>query len=229
MAHSFLFYIKRAVISKNKRFFGEIKPDISKFKCKLLKKIAEHSIRIKGSKWNQEYDNQIISFFKLGPRFSRYQSIIACQWNEPEFEFTMFCCDGSSFGNPGAAGFGIVIRDHSTQVLGAVTGGLGIAKNYIAEVYAVVNAAELAVDWKLQKIIIKSDSKTVSDQFEHDQIPCFVRTRWRNATKRISVIIFAHSFKEINFSADCAAKKGASLQEGERNIYLGRPFWLKRV
>ncbi|XP_026383906.1 uncharacterized protein LOC113279425 [Papaver somniferum] len=213
------FTLKELWFQKNKIFFEEIKPDISKFKCKLLKTIAEHSIRIKGSKLNQEYDNQIISFFKLGPRISKYQSIIACQWNEPEFEFTMFCCDGASLGNPGAVGFGIVIRNHSTQVFGAITGGLGIATNYIAEVYAVVNAAELVVDWKLQNIIIKSYSKTVSDQFEQDQIPWFVRTRWRNATKRISVIRLAHSFREINFSADCAAKKGASLQAGERNIY----------
>ncbi|XP_026396171.1 uncharacterized protein LOC113290798 [Papaver somniferum] len=205
------FTLKEFWFQKNERFFEEIKPDISKFKCKLLKTIFEHSIRLKGSKWNQVYDNQIISFFKLGPRFSRYQCITACQRYAPELEFTMFCCDGVSFGNPGAAGFGIVIRDHFNQVFGAITGGLGTSTNYISEVYAVVNAAELAVTWNLQKIIITSDSNTIANQFENNHIPWFVRTRWRNAIKNISVIRFTHSLREINFSVDCAAKRGASL------------------
>ncbi|XP_026429974.1 uncharacterized protein LOC113326464 [Papaver somniferum] len=59
----------------------------------------------------------------------------------------------------GAAGFGIVIRDHLSQVLGVMSGGIGISTNYIAEVYAIISAVELAVEWKMQNAILNSDSK----------------------------------------------------------------------
>ncbi|XP_026399810.1 uncharacterized protein LOC113295698 [Papaver somniferum] len=116
--------------------------------------------------------------------------------------FIMFCCDGASIGNPGISAFGIVIRDHLSQVLGVITGGIGIATNYIAEVYAVISAVELAVEWKM---------------------PWFVKKRWQKAMKHIQSIIFLHSYRETNFAADTAAKKGARLAVGQRQIYHGRP------
>ncbi|XP_026446086.1 uncharacterized protein LOC113346789 [Papaver somniferum] len=153
--------IKELWFQKNKRFFEGIAPSIPNFKCRLLKLIKEGGFRMNGTKWNQIYDLQIISFFKLGPRNSKFQSIKACQWSPPSSDFTLFCCDGASIGNPGAAGFGIVVRDHLCQVIGTMTGGFGTTTNYIAEVYAVMCTAELAVFWKCQRIIIMSDFQSV--------------------------------------------------------------------
>ncbi|XP_026416846.1 uncharacterized protein LOC113312297 [Papaver somniferum] len=78
----------------------------------------------------------------------------------------------------GVAGFGIVIRDHLFQVMGTLSGGIGVASNYIYEVCAVIYAAELAVTWKLQNIIINSDSKTVISEFAENKMSWFVRIRW---------------------------------------------------
>ncbi|XP_026436645.1 uncharacterized protein LOC113334654 [Papaver somniferum] len=49
----------------------------------------------------------------------------------------------------GATGFGVVIMDEYYQVIGTLCGGLGIATNYIAVNYAVLCAAELAMEWGL--------------------------------------------------------------------------------
>ncbi|XP_026416492.1 uncharacterized protein LOC113311922 [Papaver somniferum] len=141
----------------------------------------------------------------------------------------MFCCDGSSFGNTGKAGFGVVIRDHVCQVVGVMTGGLGITTNYVAENYVVVCAAELAVEWKMQNIIVCSDSKSVLENFARNQAPWFVRVRWQKAIKNLSSVIFQHQLREVNFSADNAAKKGANLGAGERQVFIGRPTFLPRI
>ncbi|XP_026396388.1 uncharacterized protein LOC113291022 [Papaver somniferum] len=129
---------------------------------------------------------------------------------------SFFCCDGSYFGNPGTAGLGVVIRDEFYQVIGTLCGGLGIATNYIAENYAVLCAAELAMEWGLKKMIIRSDSKTVLQDFGAVKIPWFLKSRWRKVKSRISSIYLGHCFREVNFSANTVAKRGVKLSPGER-------------
>ncbi|XP_026459328.1 uncharacterized protein LOC113359988 [Papaver somniferum] len=143
--------------------------------------------------------------------------------------YTMFCCDGASFGNPGAAGFGVVMRNHLCQVIGILSGGICITTNFVAENYAVLCAAELAGEWELQNIIISSDFKTVIEGFLKGQVPWFIRMRWQKAVKKISSIVFQHGFREVNFSADAAAKKGACLAAGKRQLTIGRPNFLIRL
>ncbi|XP_026416351.1 uncharacterized protein LOC113311766 [Papaver somniferum] len=130
---------------KNKRIFENTKPNIQSFKCRIQKTVFEGGLRMKGNKWSQNYDLQTIQFFKLGTRNIKFQKIIVCYWNPLGIGYTLFCCDGTSIGNPGAAGFRVLIRDHLCQVLGAMEGGIATTTNYIAEVYAVVCAAEMAV------------------------------------------------------------------------------------
>ncbi|XP_026399979.1 uncharacterized protein LOC113295864 [Papaver somniferum] len=153
--------IKELWFQKNKKFFENIKPNAQAFKCRILKLVHEGGLRITGTKWNQAYDNEIIARFDLGTRFSKFQLIKSCQWSPPEIGFVMFCCDGSSFGNPGAAGFGVVVRTSDCQVAATLSGGIGIASNYLAESYGVICAMELADQWNMKKIIIVSDLKTV--------------------------------------------------------------------
>ncbi|XP_026459016.1 uncharacterized protein LOC113359634 [Papaver somniferum] len=213
----------------NKKIFEQVRPNIQNFKCRIKKTVCEGGLRMKGNKWDQAYDNQIILFFNLGPRMIRFQNIKTCYWIPPKDGFILFCCDGASFGNPGAAGFGIVIRDHLFQVLGTLSGGIGVASNYITEVYVVICAAELAVTWDLKNIIINSYSKTLITEFAENKMPWFVRIRWHKAVKKLNSITFCHCFREVNFSADTAAKRGAKLAAGERQLHYGRPNFLTRI
>ncbi|XP_026417309.1 uncharacterized protein LOC113312788 [Papaver somniferum] len=183
--------------------------------------------------WFQKNKRFFEGFAPSTPNFkcrnSKFQSIKACQWSPPSSEFTLFCCDGASIGNPGVAGFGIVVRDHLCQVIGTLTCGLGTTTNYIAEVYPVVCAAELAVFWKCQRIIIRSDSQSVITEFKKQQVPWFLKARWMKALKHLQEIMFEHCFREANFSADTTAKRGALLLAGERQCHTGRPDFLKRI
>ncbi|XP_026383989.1 uncharacterized protein LOC113279508 [Papaver somniferum] len=215
---------------KNKMIFEQVKPNIQSFKRRIKRTTLEGGVKIKGHKWSAEIDDQVILFFKLKPRNLKYQYIKPCYWIPPRTGVVMFCCDGASFGNPEAAGFGVVIRDHLCQVLGVISGGIGIATNYIAEVYEIICVVELAVEWQIQEVILNSDSKTVVTEFAGNKMPWFVRMIWNKAIAKIHSLQFRKNFRETNFSADTAAKKGALLAAGQREIYYGRPsFFLSRI
>ncbi|XP_026419869.1 uncharacterized protein LOC113315834 [Papaver somniferum] len=182
-----------------------------------------------GTKWNQNYDSTILQFFNIRNRCTKFNSIVECQWNAPDEGYVMFCCDGAAIGNPGNAGFGIIARDQFFQVLGTISGGIGIATNYIAEVLAVVCAIEWAVRLCCYKIVICSDSKSVVEDFKRGKIPWFIHARWVKACQSLTEITYIHCYREINFSADAPAKKGARLNLGEVIHDEGRPAFLVQI
>ncbi|XP_026416501.1 uncharacterized protein LOC113311934 [Papaver somniferum] len=221
--------IREVWFQKNKKFIEEIKPNELQFKNRIKKLVYEGGYKMKGNRCNQAYDSQVIAFLTLGIRYNKFHCIKTCYWSPPPMGYTMFCCDGSSFGNPGAAGLGVVVRNYLCQVIGALSGGISITTNFVAENYAVFCAVELAGEWELQNIIICSDSKTIIEGFIKGQTPWFIRMRWKKAVSRVSSIIFQHCFRETNFSVDTTAKRGARLAAGERQLILGRPNFLIRV
>ncbi|XP_026441437.1 uncharacterized protein LOC113340517 [Papaver somniferum] len=158
-----------------------------------------------------------------------FQYIKTCYWSPPEQDFVMFCCDGSSFGNPGSAGFGFVVRDSNCQVLGAMSGGIGVATNYLAEYYGIMCAVELDVQWGMLKIIIVSYFKFVLTEFAKGRVPWFMKGGCKNATRKLNQIKYQHGYRETNFTADCMTKKVAALAASVRQIYIGRPRCLPRV
>ncbi|XP_026449120.1 uncharacterized protein LOC113349360 [Papaver somniferum] len=191
--------------------FQKIKDCLNKssqiLKIIIKKTVFEGAFKMKGNNWNQNYDLRVISFFNLGPRHNKFQCIKACYWSPPPIGYTLFCCDGFSFGNPGVAGFGIVVRNHSCQVIGVLSGGIGITNNYVAEVYAVVCAVELAGECKSHHIILSSDSRTVITDFSKGQVPWFIRMRWLRVVSKVASVLFKHCFREVKFSADMWLKK----------------------
>ncbi|XP_026459818.1 uncharacterized protein LOC113360530 [Papaver somniferum] len=221
--------LKEIWFQKNKKYFEEVKPNAQNIQRKVIKYMQEGGLRIKGHKWSQVYDDQIINFFNLGHRKTKFQCIKACFWTAPTNGYVLFCCDGSSFGNPGAAGFEVVIRDEFCQVIGTLYGVLGMATNYIAENYAALRATELAMEWGLTKIVIRSHSKTVLQEFGASKLPWFLKSRWRRAQSKIPFIQFEHCYREVNFSADTVTKRGAKLMAGERQFHKGKPNFLPRI
>ncbi|XP_026396126.1 uncharacterized protein LOC113290759 [Papaver somniferum] len=218
--------LKDLWFQKNNMLFDQVKPNFQSFKSRIKKTVYERGFTIKNSMWNNDNDNQVILFFNLEIKF---QCIKPCFWIPPNGGCVMFCCDGASIGNPGAAGFGVVVRDHLSQVIGVISGGIGIATNYIAEVYAFIDAVELVVEWKLRIIILNSDSKTVISEVAENKIPWFVRMRWLKEVSKIQSISFWHSLREFNFAADTAAKRGTKLAAGHKQILYGRPSFLARI
>lgn len=147
-----------------------------------------------------------------------------------DYEYVFICCDGLSFGNPGGTGFGIITMDHAYQVIGTMSGGICTSKNYIddiAETFAVICALEWASVLIVKKVILRSCSKSVINDFCWNNILWALRKIWLNAKQILERIVLQHIIREENFCVDDLAKRGAVLGAGERIMHTLRTIFSK--
>ncbi|XP_026395858.1 uncharacterized protein LOC113290472 [Papaver somniferum] len=175
-----------------------------------------------GTKWKTNYDSNTLKFFKLDNTKVKNQSLKECQWKIPWIGYVLFCCDGVANGNPGAAGYEIIARNHQSQVIGTIYGGVGLATRFIAKDVSVVCATEWAIKLQCSKIIIRSSDKTVMEAFSKGMVPWYLRARWLTSTSRLSDIQLEDCHKETNFSAESLARYGTGFSQGTTIIHNGR-------
>ncbi|XP_026443172.1 uncharacterized protein LOC113343065 [Papaver somniferum] len=118
---------------RNKCIFEKQKPSWSLFSKRVLKLIQEYSVRLKGFMRNSVEDMVLLDYFRVVHRSVRHQQPIEVLWKPPDLNEILICCDGAARGNPGIVGAGVVARDSSCAVLGALSIGLGVTTNYLAE------------------------------------------------------------------------------------------------
>ncbi|XP_026396694.1 uncharacterized protein LOC113291371 [Papaver somniferum] len=184
---------------------------------------------MKAPMWNSTYDLQILKSFGLQCRRSKASRVQEIFFHLPSNNQILLCCDGASKGNPGVSGYGFIGRNETGDCIVAQAGGLGIATNFYAEVMAVLCAGEWAIRNDHLKVIFRSDSQAAITAFMTGHIPWFGITRWRIICQKLISMSFIQSFREINFSADSLAKKGASLSRGEIIYFTHRPSFLQSI
>ncbi|XP_026437319.1 uncharacterized protein LOC113335497 [Papaver somniferum] len=214
---------------RNKCIFEKQKPSWSLFSKKVLKLIQEYSVRLKGFMRNSVEDMMLLDYFRVVHRSVSHQQPIEVLWKPPDLNEILICCDGAARGNPGIAGAGVVARDSSCAVLGALSIGLGVTTNYLAELYAIIIGMEWAMQWNYDRICVQSDSYGVVQALQSSSIPWFARTRWERLCNHYISIRIIHTFREANFSADKMAKNGCYLDNEEGIQYEGRPDFLISV
>jgi ribonuclease HI len=89
---------------------------------------------------------------------------------ETDFGVTqlMLAIDGASRGNPGPAGAGAALLDSHGKVLGELTQYLGKATNNEAEYHALIIGLKMAIDRKITKLSIQTDSELLANQIRGD-------------------------------------------------------------
>ncbi|XP_026420538.1 uncharacterized protein LOC113316591 [Papaver somniferum] len=199
------------------------------FKRRILQLVFYGSYRMNGTKWKSEYDSNIRNFFKMENTKIKDQPLKECQWKIPGIRYTLFCCDGAANGNPSAEGYGVIARNHQSQVIGTISGSVGLATSFIAKDVSVVFTTEWAIKLQCSKIIIRSSDKTVMKAFRNGMVPWYLRARWLTSTSRLSDIQFEDCHKEISFSAESLARYGTGLPQGTTIIHNGRPSSLVQV
>ncbi|XP_026383614.1 uncharacterized protein LOC113279122 [Papaver somniferum] len=105
--------------------------------------------------------------------------IIECQFQLPDENTILFCCDGASRGNPGISGYGFIVRNFSGQFIAAESGGLGITTNFVAEVMGTLCALEWTIQHKKLQVIVNSDSKEALSVFCTKNLP------WNDVVKEL--------------------------------------------
>ncbi|MCX6545520.1 MAG: ribonuclease HI family protein [Acidobacteria bacterium] len=130
-----------------------------------------------------------------------------------------FWIDGGSRGNPGPAGYGVVVGDDKGQVIDELYASIGAATNNVAEYRGLLAALHYAIDHQCEHITIRSDSLLLVCQMKGEY-------RVKNAglkplhaearllASRLGRVRFVHVRREQNAEADALANR--AMDEGKK-------------
>ncbi|MGB9921078.1 MAG: ribonuclease HI family protein [Moorellales bacterium] len=128
--------------------------------------------------------------------------------------------DGASRGNPGPAGYGVVIQDREGRVLAELSGSLGVATNNVAEYTALLKALEQARQLGAEEVEVYTDSELLARQIGGTYAVKSPRLAplYRQAQSALSAFRryrVVHVPREENRVADALAERGARAAEGD--------------
>jgi ribonuclease HI len=127
--------------------------------------------------------------------------------------------DGSSRGNPGPAGAGVVILDRHGKVIREISRFLGRATNNEAEYQALIIALENALELGAEKIQVRVDSELLARQMNGLYRVKSAKLKPLYDKARRLLISFKqvdiqHVGREINNRADMLANKASQASGG---------------
>jgi ribonuclease HI len=127
--------------------------------------------------------------------------------------------DGGARGNPGPAGYGVVITRDDDEVVAEFSGALGQTTNNVAEYQAVLAALRFAVEGGHKRLLVRSDSQLLVRQVtgeyrvKHPGLQPLHREALRLASLLDSVR-FEYIPRALNGKADRLANQ--AMDEAER-------------
>ncbi|KAF9601180.1 hypothetical protein IFM89_017128 [Coptis chinensis] len=149
-----------------------------------------------------------------------------CKWLLPEIDQVKVNVDGSSMGNPRPTRWGATYRDHNGEFLLVSCKGLGVKTNYAAKCYAILENEEVAIEKGWLNLWLESDSAAAIEAFSTGKIPWPLSKTWGWCKSKLQRCMLSHTWREANFAADIAAKRGSSLDKDEVSVYVGILPWL---
>ncbi len=129
--------------------------------------------------------------------------------------------DGGARGNPGPAGYGVIIRDADGNVLAELHGALGVATNNVAEYNGLLAALAWAKAHGHGAVHIKADSLLLVEQMrgnykvKHPGLQP-LHARARLLSYEIGRVTFEHVRREFNKDADRLSNLG--MDESEEQL-----------
>lgn len=147
----------------------------------------------------------------------------ACSWSLPDGNIVKANVEGASRGNLGLAGYGKVSRDKTCIFLEVVNEGICNGDNFSAEYLVILDASMNAVSRGWQQLWIESDSQTAVLAFNNRNLPWRIKMRWKLIKAKLIKVMVSHNWREANFIADCASKRGSFLDASVTESFLSRP------
>jgi len=129
--------------------------------------------------------------------------------------------DGGARGNPGPAGYGVIIRDVGGNVLEELHGALGVATNNVAEYNGLLAALRWAKEHGHSQVHVKADSLLLVEQMRGNYKVKNAGLQPLHAKARllayeIGRVTFEHVRRELNTDADRLSNVG--MDESEQNL-----------
>ena len=126
--------------------------------------------------------------------------------------------DGGARGNPGPAGYGVVIRDAEGNLLDELHGALGVATNNVAEYNGLLAALRWAKEHGHTDVHIKADSLLLVEQMRGNYKVKNAGLQPLHAKARllayeIGRVSFEHVRRELNKDADRLSNLGMDESE----------------
>jgi ribonuclease HI len=125
--------------------------------------------------------------------------------------------DGGSRGNPGPAGYGVVIRDPRGEIVARLKKYIGRTTNNVAEYYGLIAALDYAQSNNVRSLHIESDSELLVKQMRGqykvksaDLQPLFERAK--KMSRAFTSFRLNHVYREQNREADALANQ--AMDEG---------------
>lgn len=121
--------------------------------------------------------------------------------------------DGGARGNPGPAGYGVVITDENGDVLAELAEPIGVSTNNVAEYRGLIAALEWAAAHGHNRLHVRSDSLLIVQQMlghyrvKHEGLLPLYRQA-RHLVARIGHVTFDHVRREENRDADRLSNLG---------------------
>ena len=141
---------------------------------------------------------------------------IPIKWSKPPHGWCKLNTDGASFGNPGKAGGGGLIRDSEGRWLKGFSRAIGHTTSVVAELWAVRDGLNLAIQLGISCLEVELDAKIVVELLENNDSTNFkfspVLHDCRYLLTRFTQVRVAHVYREVNRCADFLAKHGCCLR-----------------
>jgi ribonuclease HI len=138
-------------------------------------------------------------------------------WPPPDEDQVALNVDGSSYGNPGWAGYGCLIRDHKGLWKLGFSGPVSFADRIEVELLAIQNGLMLAWDFGYNNVSCRSDCKEALSLIQE---PVFKPRKYigiidsiKELISRDWIVSFALTCREGNQCADFMAKVGANVMD----------------
>ncbi|KAF9606608.1 hypothetical protein IFM89_027013 [Coptis chinensis] len=100
----------------------------------------------KGTMYGTAHDHFVRLAWGAELKLKKAPQIKDCKWLLSEVDQVKVNVDGSSIRNLGPIGWGATYRDHNGEFLLVSCKGLGVETNYVAEYYAILENAEIAIE-----------------------------------------------------------------------------------
>lgn len=146
-------------------------------------------------------------FKQNNPRF------LTLKWELPPLGWCSLNTDGSYLSELQLAGAGGVIRDHQGQWMGGFAKCLGNMNSFQAELWAVREGLQTALQCHLFFIQLNIDSQAVvnaiQDDSESNHAYGNLISNCRSMLRNFQGVTIRHVYREVNTVADCLAKHGA--------------------
>ncbi|KAF6168172.1 hypothetical protein GIB67_011557 [Kingdonia uniflora] len=206
--------------SRNNVFFDDAMITMPKIKKDLLSHIRDTTHLSQSHMKNCVGDLSVLHNLQAVLHSKKIQHIKSCYWKLPRVGEVKINSDDSSRGNPRKGGVGFIIRDHNGTVLRAHSKGLGDVTCYMAECSTLLQGLQDAASNRWLIAWPESDSTAAVKVFNNDNVPWQLKGDWEMVKTKIQQIRITSTWREVNFSSDQLANRGARLLEGNKESYV---------